>query len=77
MNQNTPRDPKQRARKRSQEEPGAHSGAESPPARRSVRGTASTTERYRPEEGTAGSETLAGREAEESPPEDKTGHSEP
>ncbi|GAA4934633.1 hypothetical protein ACFPM3_05300 [Streptomyces coeruleoprunus] len=62
MNQRTPKD---RAEKRSREEPGAHSGRENQPARRDVPGTAGVTEGYRPEEGTAGGQALKGVEAED------------
>ncbi|MFV0127514.1 hypothetical protein ACLGI4_07340 [Streptomyces sp. HMX112] len=67
MNDSTPQD---RARRRSQEEPGAHSGAEDPAHRRTVPGTASAAEGYRPGEGTAGGEALTGVERDDEADED-------
>ncbi|MFD5266322.1 hypothetical protein [Streptomyces sp. NPDC058335] len=52
-------------RARSQEEPGAHSGAESPPQERSVPGTASAKEGYQADRGTAAGNPLEGVETEE------------
>ncbi|MET9804898.1 hypothetical protein [Streptomyces sp. NPDC006368] len=52
--------------------PGAHSGAERQAGHRTVRGTASATEGYRPDEGTAAGEALKGVEKDEdddAPPE--------
>lgn len=45
--------------------PGAHSGAEQQATRRTVPGTASAAEGYRPGEGTEGGEPLRGVEAEQ------------
>ncbi|UUS29603.1 MULTISPECIES: hypothetical protein [Streptomyces] len=58
----------ERARERAAEAPGAGSGAERDAGRRDVPGTASTAEGYRPGEGTAGGEALAG--VEKDPRED-------
>ncbi|GGP95278.1 hypothetical protein [Streptomyces roseolilacinus] len=69
MNRRTSRD---RARERSRGAPGAGSGAEDTAHRRDVPGTASTAEGYRPDEGTAAGEQLAG--VEEDHP-DRTGRS--
>lgn len=52
-------------RARSQEEPGAHSGAESQAQQRSVPGTASAKEGYQPERGTTAGKPLEGLETEE------------
>lgn len=52
-------------RARSQEEPGAHSGAESQARGRTVRGTASAREGYQAEGGTAHGEALEGVERQE------------
>ncbi|MFJ8585495.1 hypothetical protein ACIRD2_12685 [Streptomyces sp. NPDC093595] len=65
MNDQTPQPPEDRARKRAEEEPGAHSGAERQAGRRTVPGTASAAEGYRPGEGTGGGEPLKGVEADE------------
>ncbi|MDN3294205.1 hypothetical protein QWM81_09115 [Streptomyces ficellus] len=62
QSQQTPQD---RARKRAEEEPGAHSGAERQAGRRTVPGTASAAEGFRPDEGTQGGEPLKGVEADE------------
>ncbi|MFF8293064.1 hypothetical protein ACF068_28120 [Streptomyces sp. NPDC016309] len=67
MNDRTPQD---RARERAEEEPGAHSGAERQAGHRTVPGTASAAEGYRPGEGTEGGEPLKGVEADE---DDATG----
>jgi hypothetical protein len=64
MNDRTSRD---RARQRSTGAPGAGSGAEDTAHHRDVPGTASTAEGYRPDEGTAAGEQLAGVEKQ---PED-------
>ncbi|MFV2118409.1 hypothetical protein ACE14D_08165 [Streptomyces sp. Act-28] len=61
MSDQTSRD---RARGRSGEAPGAGSGAEDTAHRRDVPGTAGTAEGYRPDEGTAAGEQLAGVEKE-------------
>ncbi|GAA2485996.1 hypothetical protein GCM10010406_22710 [Streptomyces thermolineatus] len=56
------------------EGPGASSGSESDAQRRTVPGTASADEGYRPGEGTAGGEQLAGVEADrEEAEEDRSG----
>ncbi|MFI7413060.1 hypothetical protein ACIBU0_30750 [Streptomyces sp. NPDC049627] len=52
-------------RARSDEEPGAHSGAESQARKRTVPGTASGTEGYQPERGTTAGKPLEGVEATE------------
>ncbi|GAA2532646.1 MULTISPECIES: hypothetical protein [Streptomyces] len=52
-------------RARSQDEPGAHSGAESQAQERSVPGTASAKEGYQTEKGTTAGKPLEGVEAEE------------
>lgn len=67
MNDRTPQD---RARERAEEEPGAHSGAERQAGHRTVPGTASAAEGYRPGEGTEGGEPLKGVETDE---DDATG----
>ncbi|MFI6033271.1 hypothetical protein ACIBBD_03630 [Streptomyces sp. NPDC051315] len=63
-------------RARSQEEPGAHSGGESRPRKRSVPGTASAEEGYQPDRGTTAGKPLEGVETEERArrePEDEGG----
>ncbi|MBA2947384.1 hypothetical protein [Streptomyces himalayensis] len=54
-----------RERARSQEEPGAHSGAESPAQDRAIPGTASSREGYQTEGGTAHDEALKGVEKQD------------
>jgi hypothetical protein len=51
-------------RARSEEEPGAHSGAERQAQERSVPGTASSAEGYRPKRGTTAGKQLEGVEAD-------------
>lgn len=58
-------------RARGDEEPGAHSGAESQARKRSLRGTASNREGYQPERGTTAGKPLEGVESTE--PEAKGG----
>ncbi|MFJ8645016.1 hypothetical protein ACIRNI_02630 [Streptomyces sp. NPDC093546] len=65
MNDKKPQSPQERARERAENEPGAHSGAERQAGRRTVPGTASAAEGYRPGEGTGGGEPLKGVEADE------------
>ncbi|WP_099048267.1 hypothetical protein [Streptomyces thermolilacinus] len=60
-----------RARERATEAPGAGSGAEDTAHRRDVPGTASTAEGYRPDEGTAAGEQLAGVEKDPESEEDR------
>ncbi|GAB2746357.1 hypothetical protein [Streptomyces bullii] len=55
----------ERARARSEQEPGAHSGAESQARERTIPGTASTKEGYQPTRGTVAGKPLEGVEAEE------------
>ncbi|WP_199828849.1 hypothetical protein [Streptomyces sp. NRRL B-24085] len=62
-----PDGPDRYARARSEEEPGAHSGAESQAHSRVVPGTASAAEGYGPPGGTADDEPLAGVEKTERP----------
>jgi hypothetical protein len=54
-----------RERARGDDEPGAHSGAESLPRERSTPGTASAAEGYQPERGTTAGRPLEGVETEE------------
>ncbi|WP_336322789.1 hypothetical protein [Streptomyces lavendofoliae] len=61
----TPHTPPERARERAEEEPGAHSGAERQAGHRTVPGTASAAEGYRPGEGTGAGEPLEGAQADE------------
>ncbi|MFE1299657.1 MULTISPECIES: hypothetical protein [unclassified Streptomyces] len=58
------------ARARGDEEPGAHSGGESQARERTIPGTASATEGYRPGRGTAAGEPLDGVERDEEQEED-------
>ncbi|MDN0197646.1 hypothetical protein [Streptomyces sp. S.PNR 29] len=52
-------------RARNDEEPGAHSGAESQAQERTIRGTASAKEGYQPERGTTAGKPLEGVEKKE------------
>lgn len=57
-------------RARSQDEPGAHSGAESQAQERSVPGTAGAKEGYQPERGTTAGKPLEGVEREKRAPQE-------
>ncbi|MEV5440735.1 hypothetical protein AB0K80_32740 [Streptomyces sp. NPDC052682] len=55
----------ERARARSEEEPGAHSGAEDQARERTIPGTASANEGYQPTRGTVAGNPLEGIEADD------------
>jgi hypothetical protein len=63
-------------RARNDEEPGAHSGAESQAQERTIRGTASAKEGYQPDRGTVAGKPLEGVEKKEARREPNAGEGE-